>query len=1141
MRGGRICIFLLGIVSSTILWGQANVLPAGNLIKIVTTQQGMYQVTGTQLQQWGVSLPIASARIKLQGFDLRLLEDKVAKNTPAGWTEIAIEIQDGGDGQFDSKDQFLFYAPSAMAWDYLQDQKRWVHKKTANTDSIYFFISIVDIAQNGEARKRIITAPYSNTTTTFIEKQDAHWLIEMDSINILNSGRQWLGVPLGQGLGKNANTKSTIHFSGVDLTQPIQFNVRYVASSYQPQGSFNLSLNDKLIRSTNVAPITGLIYDPTAKVAEDNFTLEAPVSLIGTSVKEATLSVALNASSNSTGWLDFIELQASATIDFLDQKSFAFSTLQWDKTPVEKKFTIQNADSTSLVWDVTNPLFPIKLTTQIVGSKGQFTAVQNGAKSFFAVKQDNYAKPSFVAYALPSQLLNIPAVDYVIVSAPAYMNAAKKMQQFHSLKSGMKVQVVNANQIYNEFSGGQVSAIGIRNFMKFLLEKAKLAGYAPPSHLLLMGMGNFNPAKLDTNFFLPCFESVESNDILKTYTSDDFFVLLNEGDDINVPDKLNALSLAVGRIPAKNKTEADSVVSKLIQYQTGKTKTDWQNNITWIADDGDFNLHLQDAESISTHLKNNASKWNQQKLYLDLFPAVSGPTGNTYPQLVSKMNQIVNQGTLLLNYTGHGNYLRLTEEAVVNLSEMMKWKNEGRVPLMVTASCDFAPFDQPQLNPIGFQSLLQNKMGIAGLVAASRLVFAFSNQQINDEFIQALLVPNADGGYLTIGGALAKAKQNNWSKNGDRLNAFKFNLMGDPAMQLTKPDERVILNTINQKIFSGIDTIEAAQKVHLEGSILSGGKRATSFHGWVDFSIFDAEKERKTLANISSSIATTIVQQESILFKGKATVSNGVFSLDFLLSNVYSGAKPLKLQWYAYNDSSDAFGFTDQIFIKPNNTTFNKDTVGPQLFTYINDSSFKNGTMIRSGSNLFIQLEDSSGIQTSGNVLGNDLVAILDNEIDKPILLNNYYSSNINSYTKGKVVYPLLNLTGGKHQLVIKAWDLVANSSRDTIHFEVPLSANAPIQNLMNQPNPVIHSTRFSFDIKETSSTASCVFEIYDLHGQKRYTKLVDPSLFNSKIVIDWDGMDNAGLALLPGIYIYKVSLLKGANRIELTNKLVKL
>lgn len=1140
MRGGRICIFLLGIVSSTILWGQAKVLPAGNLIKIATTQEGIYQITGTQLQQWGVSLPIASARIKLNGFDLRLLEDKVVKNTPAGWTEIAIDLQDGGDGQFDLKDQFLFYAPSSVSWDYLMDQKRWSHKKIANSEAIYFFISIVDLVQSGEARNRIMTSPFSNTTTASTEKQDARWLIEKDSINILNSGRQWLGVPLGQGLEKNATTSSIINFSGVDSTQPIQFNVRYVASSYQPQGSFNLSLNDKIIRSTNVAPITGLIYDPIAKVAEDNFLLDAPGAILGSSLKETRLNVAFNASSNSTGWVDFIELQARTTIDFLDQKSLAFSTLQWEKSPVEKTFSIQNVDSTFFVWDVTNPLSPVKLTTKYVGSKGEFTTLQNGVKSFFTIKQDHYAKPIFVAYTAPSQLLNFSAVDYVIVTAPAYMNAAKKMQQFHTLKSGLKVQVVNVNQIYNEFSGGQVSAIGIRNFMKFLFDKANLAGYAAPSHLLLLGMGNFNPVKLDTNFYLPCYESFESNDILKTYTTDDFFALLHEGDDINVPEKINQLSLAVGRIPAKNIKEADSAVAKLIQYQIGKTKTDWQNKITWIADDGDYNLHLQDAESISSHLKNNASKWNHQKLYLDLFPAVSGPTGNTYPQVVSKINETVNQGSLLLNYTGHGNYLRLTEEAVVNLSEMMKWKNEGRLPLMVAASCDFAPFDQPQLNPIGFQSLLQNKNGIAGLVAASRLVFAFSNQQINDEFIQALLVPNVDRSYSTVGAALAKAKQNNWSKNGDRLNAFKFNLMGDPAMRLSKPDEHVMLSSMNEKVFAGIDTIEAAKKNHLEGAIMNGDKRANTFNGWVDFTIFDAEKERKTLANISSSISTTILQQESILFKGKATVSNGTFSLDFLLSNEFSGAKPLKFQWYAYNDSADAIGFTDQIFVKSNNSSFNKDTVGPKLFSYINDSSFKNGSMIRTGSNLFIQLEDSSGIQTSGNVLGNDLVAILDNDINNPILLNNFYNSEVNSYTKGKVVYPLLDLKGGKHQLVIKAWDLVANSSRDTIHFEVPLSANAPIQNLTNAPNPVVNYTRFSFDVKETSSTASCVFGIYDLQGQLKYTKLIDPSLFNSKVMIDWDGMDSAGLSLIPGIYIYKVSLMKGASLIELANKLIK-
>jgi hypothetical protein len=228
--------------------------------------------------------------------------------------------------------------------------------------------------------------------------------------------------------------------------------------------------------------------------------------------------------------------------------------------------------------------------------------------------------------------------------------------------------VANAREVYNDYSGGQPSPIAIRNFLKHAKNKAIQNNLKAPAYLLLLGMGNFNAKKMKLNDELPVYENDNSTSILSSFSTDDFFSILTDGDDINNYNALGELSLAVGRIPARTIADADSVMNKLIRYQSEKTGGAWENKITWIADDGDYNLHLQDAESIVTNLQTKTSFWDQEKLYLDLYPAVASTSGNTFPQVNINLQQSVQDGTLLINYTGHGNYLRLSEEGVISLT-----------------------------------------------------------------------------------------------------------------------------------------------------------------------------------------------------------------------------------------------------------------------------------------------------------------------------------------------------------------------------------------------------------------------------------------------------------------------------------------
>jgi hypothetical protein len=435
---------------------------------------------------------------------------------------------------------------------------------------------------------------------------------------------------------------------------------------------------------------------------------------------------------------------------------------------------------------------------------------------------------------------------------------------------------------------------------------------------------------------------------------------------------------------------------------------------------------------------------------------------------------------------------------------------------------------------------MKNSKGVIGLVAASRLVFAYSNKQINDHFIQQLLVPDSLGNFLTIGEALQRAKMQAWSADEDRMNAFKFSLLGDPAMRLSLPKYEIGIISLNQKTFTGKDTILAGNKYTLKGAVNNKGVLQNNFNGLLDFVLYDAITNKKTLANAGTSRVTTVAMQENILFKGKVTVTKGNFTVDFLLPKEVSLQKNLKIQMTAYNELSDAIGVYDRLIALDAGGVLMNDNQGPDLKIFLNDSNFINGGWAAARSNLILQLKDSAGIQTSGNALGHDMVLVIDNDYKNTIVLNNYFLSDIDTYQKGNLMYALPLLAEGAHSIMIKVWDLLGNSTTKTLNFVVPATEIVSLKNLYNYPNPFQNFTQFSFEHNKVGSSLEIYLSIYDGRGNLLFTKPLNGTYKANRVVANWDGAGIGSAQIQAGIYYYRLSINDGTGTKFLTSKLVK-
>lgn len=1141
MRYLVLTFFLIACCSSQRLAGQVGLLSKGNWVKIAVPNEGVFQLTGAALKAMGFTGNLNAKQIQLYGMDLTDLEEKVPIGLPDSLTELSIDMQDGGDGVLDDQDRFLFYAQGKNKWVQSNLMEAPIRQKITSNDSLYFFLRI------GNIGKRISTISSGGMASKLVKEYPAKWLIEKDSINILSSGKTWLGDPMGNGIGKKATISFPLNMEGLQFNSPVCVQTQLAATTYLLDASFSIKLNDQLISSALLNPVSGFIFDDAYKLRFDSNAVWLDASKVvktSQSLASMNLQVDFNAPSNATGWVDYIALHGLRKIGFWGSSSFGFDYLSSNPTNQLLEFEIQNATSQTRVWDLSQCLQPVAMSVLLgQNSIASFKTRDSAHKYFYVFESNKVGTAQYAAFIQNDSNFTTSPVDYIIITAPDYFSVARQLKAFHELQNGYKVALVNSTQVYNEMASGQTSPIAIRNYIKYIIEQSKIKNQAKPSYLLLLGMGNFNAAKIQLNKELPVYTSEVSNSILTSYSSDDFYAIQQAAAQIQYAQTIDSIDLAVGRIPARNMEEASMILNKLIQYQSNKKMGIWQNQLTWVADDGDYNLHLQDAEEIVGNLKAKSSNWNHRKIYLDLFKASQTLTGATYPEANKAIQETIQGGSLVLNYTGHGNYLRLSEEAVISKSEMQLWNNAGRLPIMVTASCDFAPYEQPALLPIGFDALMQNEKGVIALVAANRLVFAYSNKQINDAFMQSLLIPSAAGKFMPIGQALQTAKKYNFSRNGDRLNAFKFGLMGDPAMQIAQPKYQIQCTELNQLPWTDTIFLKAGGKYTIKGNLLRQNQLISNFDGFVYMVLWDAPSVKKTLANQSTSQPVSVETQEQAIFKGKATVQNGQFEISFIVPNsmTSSNLAALKLQLYAYNDSVDASLQYPSVFIQGVTTKNNKDSIGPNIKAYINTPYFKSGDWVSTPANLIVELKDSAGIQSSGNELGHDLKLIIDDTITTSYNLNPFFAYDLNQYQSGLIQYALPVLNQGKHRLIIKAWDLLGNVSKDSIWIEVPASNNKFLRNLNIMPNPVQNAAKFSFEINNVKDPIQFKLEIFDASGSLHFSTAEQVRLSSNKLVLDWDGRSNKGGVLPPGNYYYKLSVLQNGLHEQLTNTLLKL
>ena len=563
--------------------------------------------------------------------------------------------------------------------------------------------------------------------------------------------------------------------------------------------------------------------------------------------------------------------------------------------------------------------------------------------------------------------------------------------------------------------------------------------------------------------------------------------------------------------------------------------------VTFVADDQNLggNLFIEDSEDLAGSIETYSKDYNIDKIYSDSYIMESTPGGPRYPDVNADINKRVGKGCLIMNYVGHGGEVGWAHERILEVPDIQNWNNFANLPVFVTATCEFSRFDDPTRTSAGEWVFLNNHGGGIALFTTTRLTYAGTNKTLLVNFYNNVFKKTA-GSYMKMGDLLVAAKNN----MGSSANIHAFVLLGDPAIQIAYPDLNVVTTAINGHQMSLTpDTLKALSEVTIAGEVRNeSGQVATSFSGTIFPTVFDKSSEIWTKANQQEGPPVKFFLRKNPVYKGKVKVTNGLFQFSFLVPKDIAYQFGVgKISYYAKSAETDANGYSDNLQVGGYNNQSSLDTQGPDLALYINNRNFISGGITSENPVLLADVSDSSGVNTVGNGIGHDLTATLDNKTTTPLILNDYYVSNLDTYKSGKISYPLYALTDGPHTILVKIWDVYNNSTQASIDFVVVSSAELAFEHLFNYPNPMRDHTTFSWESNQVDQSIDVEISIYTINGLpvKTIRETLNTNSFHVAS-IHWDGTQDDGQKIASGLYLYKAKLITTDGMVKgLSSKLV--
>ena len=1067
----------------------------GDWYKIEVATTGLIKITGEQLQNVGISLNnLNSDDIHIYNGGGKQLPFDNSANRPT-FDELAIYIDDGGDELFDNSNFLLFYGEAVDRWIYEPEATYYIN-------NIYTDRNIYWLHLNSTPGLRMssIDANPTQGYDTVISDFQRNVHLEQDNMLLMQ---------------KNGRTLDfyTWYWSNEDYLELFVSTPGVIAGE-----AARVYLDGRTSSPYMQLYVNNIMAEDTC----NKFNCRYGVSWLQDGLNN--FKIYLSEGYDALPYFNYLEV-------FYTSRLLPVSNiLDLHLEPFEGNGlvrVINNFNSPPLILDISNPLKPNVVTNSVTNTQ-EITFITSGQNTdnrrFYLGRTANAVSPVSIKLEVTNDLVSNPQqTDLIVITDRRLENALDEYVAYRE-SEGFSISVITVEDIYNNFSFGLFDPTAIRDFLKFAYENIPAPS---PAGGLLVGDGNYD--------YLDVLKSGVDNRIppyVNSYdrsVSDDNYIYFGDfgilDSDTSYQVDNIGYDMYLARWPVRSSAEINIIVNKIKQYESASNTGFWKNKITLVADDeyGEFDgetFHTTQTEELEIyHIPRH---FYRNKIYLWDYPFV-----NQYkPAVNDDIVKAINEGTLIINYAGHGSPdLWAHEHVFTRYDDVPRLKNYDKLSLFFAASCAIGFFDAPERDALAEDLLVHPNGGAIGVVSATRLVWSGDNAQFNQETFDILLKEDS----LTIAEAVYLAKlKRQYNLPGipsPEANDRAYLLFGDPLVKLIMPK-------LGMELVEFPDSLKALERTNIRGNVLDETGNTYIADGRLVINIYDAQRQ-KTYKNIDYKLTG------SAIYRGTASITNGAFDFDFIAPlDVSYGGEGAQIYLYAEFENTDAIGLVDSLGIS--NTAFSTtDSIGPEIiFSFTGIDNFQSGDYVPGDANLEVIITDSSGVNLSGS-LGHGITLVIDGEAENLINLTNKFEYDPDNYNQGTLDYQINDLQPGNHAFKLKVWDNANNFS--TVEFAAQVSAEngLAIMDMLNYPNPMNENTRFSYYLTQRVEKFS--LNIYTLSGRKIRTFERYPTESGYFDDIEWYGDDFHGDRVATGVYLYKAMAnpISGEDAVEVYGKVV--
>ncbi len=1080
-----------------------SVLTTGKWIRFEAPSEGIYKITRTMLSSFGIDAATIDPRtIKIYNNGGSTLPENPDAGRAEDLIENAVYVNGEQDGKFDDGDYLLFYGRGADFWNFDQSSNKIVRSYNSYSKQNYYWIT-----SGGNSGKRISSQPSLQSPDKVVQTTTRAYLFyEDDKINIGKTGRHFVGDEFTESIKSRSYS---LKLDGMLPNSLVSYKISFINNA-TVSVPFKVEENGTTLYTRNLSAHGDYSY---GTIDSSNFqytgTLQENRSLLKFTYSPPDFA--------STGYLNFYEVSYKRDLKYSAEKLIFYS----DKINGIIEYQLSNFGSTNIrVFDISDFSNVKEINSPIKQSGGDYWFQANETSSkiskYIACLESDIKTP---VNPVEMKNQNLRGTDgkskFIIITTKDFKVQANRLKNYRENESKVKISttVIEVDDIFNEFSCGMKEPSAIRDFLRYAYTNWSVK----PEYVLLFGDGDYDYKNIEGiggNFVIP-YETNEFLNEIYSYASDDFYATLIGND--KKPD------IAIGRLPVRSALDAKIAIDKVIDYETNSERGPWRNLITLVADDGkkttgdDGTLHTGQSEALANSFIPNS--FDLRKVYLAAYPTVITGLGRRKPEVNQAIIDAINDGTVLLNFIGHGSPELWTHEQVFIQSVTIPQLKNKDYFFLTAATCDFGYYDKTNGQSSAEDLVLKENSGAIGTLSSVRPVYSDQNAALNNSFYTNVLKSKRDTLNLPI--PIGKAYFLTKSIYND-TNSLKFHLFADPTMRLQLPQENASVDSINHASTTTSAQIKALGKVSLTGAVRDKNNSVKSdFNGEGILSIFDSQRF-VTYDDFGPDYP--IVQQGGIIFKGRVSVANGIFTTSFIVpKDISYENKNGKVVFYFFNNESDGVAVTSNILIGGTDSSVVNDGKGPEIEIRFDDLQNENGYLVNPNSSLLVKLLDETGLNTTGSGIGHKLEAVLNENEANTIDLSNYFTGDLDAEGKsGQVKYKFSSLDKGENKILIKAWDVFNNFSSQVEFFKVVDNSGSTIDYVMNYPNPSKGATTFTFQ-HNIEKPISVKIKIYTIAG-RAIAEIEKTYVSNDRFVrVEWNGKDADGNEIANGVYLYKI------------------